>query len=65
MYFLIAAITLTFRESAGEKEDWQAAKTKIPKIRAPRISPRVPVACRLTEMRQADWLPAHPRRRPF
>jgi hypothetical protein len=62
MYFLIAAIILTFREFAGENEDWQAAKTKIQKNSRARNSAAIPFARRLSGMRPAGRLPTHPRR---
>jgi hypothetical protein len=62
MYFLIAAIILTFREFAGETEEWQAAKTKIKTNSRARNSAAIPFARQLCEMRLAGRLPAHPRR---
>jgi len=48
MCFLIAVIILTFREFAGEKDAWQAAKTKIQKKSRAGNSAAIPFARRLT-----------------
>jgi hypothetical protein len=62
MCFLITAIILTFREFAGENEEWQAAKTKIQENSRTRNSAAIPFARRLSGTRQAGRLPPHPQR---